>query len=453
LLRVKAIREHIREGPRLRRGLHGALSAVAGKGTSLLVSLVTLPITIRYLGRVEYGIWVTVSSTVLLLGVLDLGIASTLTNHIAKANAKDDRDAARDYYATAFFITMAIALFLAGIFYAAWLRISWGQMFGVHDPVLAYESGLCVGIAVLFFLLNLPLTLASRVLGGYQEVQISNYFAMFGSLLNFAAIILGIKAHLSIVGLMTAFCGAMLTINLFLNLWLMFGSRPWIRPRLSSVRRTLIRELFGEGIRFFILQLSGLVVFNSDNLVITHYLGAGEVTPYSVTSRLMSCAVTLHTLLIPVLWPMFSDAFHRGDMQWLRNTYNRVASMTLIVVSPLVFSFALFGREIIRLWATPAAVPSYALLWSMAFWVIILAISTNQSCLLAASQRIGLQAVTSSVAAAFNLVSSIYLVQRLGSFGVVIATILSYLIFVIAPQGWEVRKILGGRYNKVTEPA
>jgi O-antigen/teichoic acid export membrane protein len=449
LINVKTMQERVKQGTRLRRVVVGAFSAFVGKGTSLLVSLITLPITVRYLGPTQYGIWVTISSTVLMLGVLDLGIASTLTNYIAKANANQDQEAARSYYATAFYITTAIATCLSVVFYVVWHTISWGSLFGVHDPALAEKAGLCVGVAVLFFVFNLPLTLAARVLSGYQEVQISNYFAMAASLLQLAAILFGIAAHTGIVGLMMLFCGAVLTGNVALNVWLMVRSRPWIRPRISSMRRDMVQDLFGEGIRFFVLQLSGLVVFNSDNLVITHYLGSAEVTPYSVTSRLMSIAVTLHTLLIPVLWPTFSDAFHRGDMQWLRKTYRKVASLTLGSVVLMAVTFAIFGQWIIRLWATSAAVPSTALIWAMASWIIILAISTNQSCLLAATQRIGIQAVASSIAAVFNLAASIYLVQRMGTVGVVLATILSYLIFIIAPQAWEVQRILRGRYSKV----
>ncbi len=449
MLSTTAVRDYVKSRPRFRRLLHGALSAFAGKGTALLVSLITLPITIRYLGPVKYGIWATISTTVLMLGVLDLGIASTLTNYIAKANATEDREMARDYYATAFFISVGIAVMLAVLGYGIWVKVAWGQLFRVDDPVLVRQTALCVGIAVLFFLLNLPLTLAGRVLSGYQQIQIANYFAMVGSVLSLVAIVSGIKAHVTIVGLMMLFCSAVLTGNLSLNLWLVLRDRPWIRPRLSLVRFGLMRDLFGEGLRFFILQISGLVVFNSDMLVITHYLGAAEVTPYAVTSRLMSCAFALHTLLIPVLWPAFSDAFHRGDYAWLRRTYNRVASTTLIIVCSLAFAFAILGRWIIRFWATPAAIPSRPLLWSMAISVMVLAISTNQACLLAATQRIGLQAVTSSIAAGFNLLASIYLVRVLGSFGVVLATIASYLVFIIIPQGWEVRKILSGRYNDV----
>lgn len=442
MISIRLFADWLRTRARLKTILHGALSAFAGKGTALLVNLITLPLTIRYLGRVEYGIWVTISSTVLLLGVLDLGIASTLTNYIAKANTTGDRKMASDYFATAFYVTVLVAGLLGSLGYLVWSRVAWGPLLGVQDPELARQATRCVAIAVLFFFLNLPLTLATRVFGGYQQIQVANYFAMLGSGLNLLSIVGGIKAHLSIVGLMVLFSCSMLASNFLLNFYLVIHDKPWLRPRLSSVRAEFVRNIFGDGLRFFVLQLSGLIVFNSDIFVITHFLGAGEVAPYAVSGRLMSFAVTLHTLLIPVFWPAFSDAFHRGDLTWVRRTYRRLVTYTVGAVSLLALIFAVSGRWIIQVWATKAAVPSQALLWSMAAWIVVLAISTNQACLLAATQRMGLQAITSTLAAIFNLVISVYLVQSMGAVGVVLGSIASYLLFVIGPQQWEVRRIL-----------
>jgi hypothetical protein len=60
--------------------LHGGASNFAGRGIALLVSAITLPLTIRYLGKLEYGVWITISTSVVMFSVLDLGIANTLTN-------------------------------------------------------------------------------------------------------------------------------------------------------------------------------------------------------------------------------------------------------------------------------------------------------------------------------------------------------------------------------------
>jgi O-antigen/teichoic acid export membrane protein len=208
----------------------------------------------------------------------------------------------------------------------------------------------------------------------------------------------------------------------------------------------MTRDLFGEGALFFVLQVSGLVVFNTDNLIIAHYMGAAEVTPYSVAWRLCGYASMFQYMLVPSLWPAFSEAYHRCDMSWIRKTYRRVMLFSLLAVGAAALLIGLFGRPVIRLWAGPPAVPGALLLWIMSLWVILLSYTVNQAMLLAATQRIQLQALSSAVSAVFNLGLSIFLVQRIGTLGVLLGTIISYIFFVWAPQAYEVRRVLRGNY-------
>lgn len=448
---VQRVRRSLSEDPRLSRIFKGGLTGIAGKGMAMAVSAITLPLTVRYLGSLEYGIWVTISTTVVMLSVLDLGIANSLTNSISKAYAMENEEMARNYFATAFWVTIGISLLLGVAVWIAWRIIDWQSLFHLHDAHLALQARTCVAISLCFFLLSLPLNLANRVLSGYQQVHVANYFAMVNSLLGLVAIITVILTRGTIVDLMATYCVAMLTGSILLNLWLCIWYKPWLRPHLQAVKRHVVRELFGEGALFFVLQLSGLIVFNSDNLVITHYLGATDVTPYSVAWRLTGYASMMQSLLIPALWPAFAEAYHRRDLSWVRMNYRRIMYGSILAVGLVAFGIGLFGRQVIRVWAGPVAVPNAALLWSMCFWAVLVSVTINQALLMAATQRIQLQAVTASLAAVANLIGSIILVQRIGAIGVLVATIGSYLIFILAPQEWEVRRILRGRYLKDLE--
>src|SRR5450755_3156336 len=79
-----------------RRTREGRIAAAAASGAvarvlSSLLTLLSLPLAVRYLGAERFGVWATIASTVALLNLLDLGIASTLTNHLARANALGDK--------------------------------------------------------------------------------------------------------------------------------------------------------------------------------------------------------------------------------------------------------------------------------------------------------------------------------------------------------------------------
>jgi O-antigen/teichoic acid export membrane protein len=68
-----------------------ASSGAAARISSSLLTLVCLPLAVRYLGAERFGVWATITSTVVFLNLLNLGIASTLTNHIARAFALGDQ--------------------------------------------------------------------------------------------------------------------------------------------------------------------------------------------------------------------------------------------------------------------------------------------------------------------------------------------------------------------------
>jgi O-antigen/teichoic acid export membrane protein len=451
--RLTRIRKRIKGNPRLEGILRGGLTGMLGRGLSLLASLVTLPLMVRYLGSAEYGIWITVNSTVLMLAVLDIGISSTLINAISRAAADEDPAKAKGYYATAFWITVGISLLLALIAMVLWHLIDWSALLGLHNANDAQQASKCAIASLLFFLLNLPLSLANKVLSGFQKVQVANYFSMINSVLGLIAILLGISMRLSLSGIAIAYFSAMLTGAIFLNVWVCFVSHPWIRPQPGDVHAGYVAELFGEGILFFVLQIAGILVFNTDNLVISHYCGPASVTPYSVSWRLLSYASMLHGLLIPSLWPALSDAYHRRELDWVRKTYRTFMKYTMTGVVAMAIVLALTGRLIIRVWATQAAVPPTSLLWLMAAWAVMYSFTTNQACLLAATRRIGLQAIMASATALMDIVLSIYLVKRMGPTGAIIGTLASYLVFIIVPQAWEVRNILRGRYMRMVDVA
>ena len=445
---LERLQQRILHDPRIARVFHGSLTALIGRGLTVLVNVVTLPLTLRYLGKLEFGIWVTVSTSVVMLSVLDLGIANSLTNFIAEASAKDDRPKALSSFATAFWVTIAIVACLLPLLWLGWSHTDWATLFKLTDPEQITHARLCVAVAAGFFLCTLPLSLGNKVLAGYQQVHLANYFVMINSVLGFFAIVATIEMRGSIVTLMTAYCASLLVGSIALNAWIFLWHLPWITPRPRHVRPRMIRDLFGQGFLFFIIQSTGIVVFTSDNLVITHYLGAAQVTPYSFAWRLSNYAGMAQSVMLPSLWPAFTDAYHKQHLEWLRNTYRSVTRKTLTIVGIAAMLIGVFGKLLIRLWAGGAAVPGTELLWLMAAFNVTMAATTNQAFLLNATGRLRVEALVAVIAASANLSLSIYLVPRIGVDGAVLSTLLSFLVFMIVPQELEVRRVLSGRYLK-----
>src|SRR6185436_13107214 len=86
-----------------------AVSSAAATGIGAVVSLITIPLTVRYLGTQGYGLWVTIASATALLSFADLGLSSGLVNAISETQATHDVRAARRFVASAFYLLVLIA--------------------------------------------------------------------------------------------------------------------------------------------------------------------------------------------------------------------------------------------------------------------------------------------------------------------------------------------------------
>src|SRR5208337_5143880 len=54
-------------------------SGAAAKVLSAAITLISLPLAVRYLGAERFCVWATITTTVVWINLLDLGIANTLT--------------------------------------------------------------------------------------------------------------------------------------------------------------------------------------------------------------------------------------------------------------------------------------------------------------------------------------------------------------------------------------
>ena len=432
----------LKHDSRLRRVLHGVASALLHRGVALLISLISLPLTTRYLGPERYGIWVTVSTSVSVLAALDLGSANSLTNRVSHAYAAGDDRVAQTYYATALWMSTGIAATLGLAAWLLWPHLHLDRLVHTSTPGLAHEASVCYAIAFGFFLLGFPLNLSHRVLGGFQKTQMVNYFQILSNVLGLAAIIAGIRLHAGLTVLLLLYSGSLLLGNLVLNAWLNLVWKRSVFPWPSAFRSGLGRELLTSGSGFFILQIAGLIVFNSDNLVIAHYVGAAEVMPYSITWRLATYATILTGALTPSLWPAYSEAYAKGNYDWVRKTFWLTMRSTMLISFAFLGGLAVFGRPVIHWYIGPRAVPGWPLLLAICSWMLVSAFMEVEACLLAAIDRIKLQGILSVVAAVINLALSIYLAKRIGPIGVVLGTAVSYAVALVVPQSMEVYKAL-----------
>jgi O-antigen/teichoic acid export membrane protein len=423
--------------------LRGIFTGLAGRVAAVMVSFISVPLTVRYLGAERYGAWVTISAVMAWIAIADFGLNNSLTNAVSEGYANNRRDLAQDSVAAAFWSLVGISIVLALAFFSVWTRVPWDQVFNVETAQARAEVGPAVAVAFTLFVLNFPFSIVAKIYGAYQEVAVANGWAAAGNVFSLAALIAVIQLKGGLIALVGAISGTVLLVNVISAVWVFGWSKPWLFPTLKRVSWNAIRRLTSLGSMFFVIQMAALVLFQTDNLIIAHYLGSGAVTPYSVAWRLFTYTTLFQLLAIPSFWPAYAEAFSRGDRAWVRRSFRLNFRITVASTAALALPLVLFGRWLIDKWAGKAAVPSSALLVLMGIWSVICSATCSQSCLLGASGRVRGQMVYSGIAAAANIVASIWLVQRIGATGAILGTIIAYTVCILVPQWVEVQRALG----------
>jgi O-antigen/teichoic acid export membrane protein len=431
-----------RSGERYRRAFLTTVASLGSKGISFVTSILTVRWTLRYLGTERYGMWVTISSFVLLLSFADLGLGNGLLNVVAEGTGREDREAIQRAVSSAFWILSAVAALLLCAGAAAYPFLHPERILNVHSTQAVREAGPALAMFFVCFVANLPLGAVSGTRMGLQQAYISSVWSIAGAAATLAALWIAINASAGLPVLILALLGPGLVTSA-LNGFTLFGiNRRDLWPSPAAFSMQTARRLLRIGLMFFILQIAISVAIQTDNLVIAQIKGADAVAVYAVPGRMFSMANGVIALLSFSMWPAFAEASARSDRAWIRKGFRRVmiASMGAALVAVTILTIA--GNRILALWVGPQMHASHTLLLWFALQGLVLAYMQPIGVLLNGLSQFRLQVKLSIVMAGLNLALSILCVREYGIAGAAMGTVISFLLVQVVPFSILVSRLL-----------
>jgi O-antigen/teichoic acid export membrane protein len=398
------------------------------------VSLASVPLALSFLGNEQFGVWVTLTSFVALMSLVDLGIATGLLNLVAGAYGRGDEASMRRQTAAATTILAYIGAALAVVSLLAALVLPWQAILNLGSDTLAQEAGLSFMFLALAFAATLPLSTSGKLLLGIQKGYLANVFTAAGSGLTLAGIILAAQLRLSLPAfvLLVAFLPLLPQVATTALVRARYV-KPLLRP-LRSLGRESVRPLIRAGSLFFVLQFAMLVGYQSDSIVIAQILGPASVTDYSVALRLFMIGPTLFGFVLAALWPAYTTALAKGDVDWVSKAFRGSVLLGLAINLPLAAAFAVGGDALIALWTGEQADPPQSLLNVFAIWAALNALGAPLAIVFNAAGVLRFQIVCALTMALSNIILSIMLTQRVGVTGAMLGTVISQIGCILLPS-------------------
>jgi O-antigen/teichoic acid export membrane protein len=189
-------------------------------------------------------------------------------------------------------------------------------------------------------------------------------------------------------------------------------------------------SIFASGVRFLAIGIGATIVWNTGNLVISHFLGAEMVTPYAVTFALFSLGFSVFIAINGTLWPMYGQSAGRNQWEWVQQTYNHTVHLLPIIGGLLWIGGIGFAREIITLWAGPQAYGGLLVVIALGGYGYTRSLVESHATILSALNRTKRLVVYEGLEAGINLGISLALVRVLGIGGVALGMFLGALLTV-----------------------
>jgi O-antigen/teichoic acid export membrane protein len=418
---------------RRRRALMTSLAAITSKAVSVGTQLISVPLTLHYLGNERFGLWMAMSSLIAMLAFADLGIGNGLLNAIAEAYGKDDVAQMRRYTSSALAMLSGVAALLLIIFCLLYPLIPWARFFNVDDPIAQAEVGPATAAFMICFALNVPATVVQRVQLGVQLGFLANVWQALGSLMALGAVLIVIRYNGGLEWLVLAFAGAPVLAAVINAMYFFSRLRPDLSPQFRVVTMSVAHKLLRSGLLFLVLQIVASAAYLSDNVVIARVLGAGSVTTYAIPEKMFSVIPIVLAMLLTPLWPAYGEAVARGDATWARRVFQKTLAVSFFVSASLSLILFSFANIILHAWARKDIDPPTALLLGLAIWKVVEALGIAVSIYLNGLNMIREQVLLSLVTGLVAISAKIYFVQRFGIAGSVWATICAYLICSAVP--------------------
>ena len=368
------------------------------KGWSAVIVLLMVPATLHCLGEYKNGIWLTISSLLLWIDNMDIGLGNGLRNKIAEYMAHGERERTRSLVSSTFAMLSCIII---PVMLVLLLLIAVGDPYQVFNAAPTKVSHLdqVLMVTVILVCTSFVFKLIGNFYMGLQLPAVSNLLIALGQTLALIGtyIVLWSGSHsLMLIALVNTL--SPLLVYLLAFPYTFFYKYPQLRPSFRLIDFKEAKAVINMGVQFFIMQISSVVLFMTSNILISNLFSPEMVTPYQITYRYFSILLVVFTVICMPFWNATTDAYQRNDMEWIRQAASKLRLMTVGILLCLIVMVAL-SDIVYAIWIDRQTVIDIRMSIVMAAYIFILIYSMRYSYFINGIGTLRLQLIFTATAA------------------------------------------------------
>jgi O-antigen/teichoic acid export membrane protein len=210
-----------------------------GTIANMAVGFFLSPFILHRLGDVAFGVFVLANSVVAYLGLLDLGMQSSVLRFVSKGHTKGDHKGASEALSAALWVRLQISA-LALLLSAA-IAMVFPHVFKVPQD-LASDARKALFLIGLTTALTMSIGVVGGVISALNRYDLQNYVTLTQTALRVLGVVFVLRTGHGIVGIAISELVATLVGNLLL-VWIARRLYPELRIQLKKPRRDTLSQI------------------------------------------------------------------------------------------------------------------------------------------------------------------------------------------------------------------
>lgn len=404
----------------------GAILSYIQVVLSVIVSVVYVPVLLRYLGQSEYGLYQVVGSFFSYVSVFESCMSTgVLRNYCNALGSKDSEDADITLsMARVIYRAMAVLMAVIGVIVFLAFRNLYASSFS------ALELKESSAILILLFT-NMMVTLLGSVyltiLTGHEKFAFLKILAIAIQIVQPFLVILCVRKVPYAITISTV----MVLLNILtVSIRYIYVSR---KLKIKIVKKekdaNVIRDIVGLSATIFMGCIADQIFWKTDQVILGKLFSTAVVAVYSVGAQIYIMYMQFGTQIASVFYPKVSILYQEDNgNQKVSDLFVRVGRVTFMVIMLILSGFIVFGKEFLMIWVGNSYMEAYY----VAIVVMIpFSVDLAQNLALAILQvkkQYGFRAKIYFLSAVINIVTTVILASYFGIVGAAVSTGLSMTI-------------------------
>lgn len=377
------------------------------------------------------GIWLTIFSILTWITFFDFGMGNSLRNKLTESISKNDITLSNMYISTTYILMIVpTIIIIVGATISADF-IDWNKIFSVNGDLVSNEY-LTLFICVVFILyaLNFYFSIIFAILHAiFKSYLISGIQALVNVInIIFISVLYLMKVN-DLILLGGIYIGTSVIVLVITTIWIFKLNKQNLTLSFKYFNKSLIKDIANVGLKFLILQLAIIVLFNTDNFLISRYIGVDKVTSYQLVNKLLSVnTIILGIVLTPIWTKVIRDTAENNINENRKTLFKLLIVFFLLVIGVLIIGF--LSPLILKVWTGSNILVSNKLTIFMVIFTIIHMWCNIFQVILNGLSKLNIQMICYGIAAVINIPISVYLVQHtdLGVVAIILGTIFSLVV-------------------------